>query len=240
MIGRGLYALTPDWDDTRRMVETSARILDAGCRLLQYRHKRADITQRTAQAAALRALTRRHGALLIINDDVDLALACEADGVHLGADDGDLAQARARLDAAHSGNGLVAEGRCGVNGHGASSSHCAEQRSAMAVRILGATCYQSIERAREAATAGADYLAFGSFHASASKPGARRAQPALLEAAKAATGLPLCAIGGITPARAPALIEAGADLLAVISALYDADDAFRAARQFVQFFEEHA
>ncbi len=219
MIRRGLYAVTPDWDDTRRLLDVTARILEAGCRVLQYRHKRADATLRSAQAMALRTLTRRHDALLIINDEIDLALAVEADGVHLGADDGDLAQARARLDALRPGHG---------------------QAQAMPGRILGATCYQSIERARAAAAAGADYLAFGSFFASSSKPGARRAQPALLGAARAATGLPLCAIGGITPARAPALIEAGADLLAVISALYDSDDAYRAARRFMQFFEETA
>ncbi len=219
MIRRGLYAVTPDWDDTRRLLDVTARILEAGCRLLQYRHKHADAMLRSAQATALRALTRRHDALLIINDSVDLALACEADGVHLGADDGDLGQARARLDAAQPSHG---------------------QAPGVPARMLGASCYQDIERACAAAAAGADYLAFGSFFASTSKPGAPRAQATLLGAAKAATGLPLCAIGGITPARAPALIEAGADLLAVISALYDADDAYRAARRFVQLFEENA
>ena len=206
---RGLYAVTPDWGDTRRLLEATTAILDAGCRLVQYRNKTASPCHRQEQAVALRGLTRRHGARLIVNDDLELALFCEADGVHLGEDDGELAAARTCLDTSTSTG-----------------------------RILGASCYQSLERALAAAKAGADYLAFGSFFASPSKPLAKRADTVLLAAAKAATGLPVCAIGGITAARADQLIAAGADLLAVISALYEAPDPYRATREFMQFFEE--
>ncbi|MCX7673408.1 MAG: thiamine phosphate synthase [Thiobacillaceae bacterium] len=93
----GLYALTPDWDDTARLLAATEPILQAGCRWLQYRHKTAPAALRLAQARALRALTRRYGAHLIINDDVRLALAVGADGAHLGRDDGDLAAARMAL-----------------------------------------------------------------------------------------------------------------------------------------------
>lgn len=95
--------------------------------------------------------------------------------------------------------------------------------------IIGVSCYDGIDRARAAATAGADYLAFGSFFPSPTKPGARRAHPELLRQT-ASLGLPRVAIGGITPDNAPALIAAGADLVAVISAVFDAPDPVAAAR----------
>jgi len=106
-------------------------------------------------------------------------------------------------------------------------------------RILGASCYRGLERARRAVAAGADYVAFGSFHPSPTKPDAARADPDLLRQARD-LGVPLCAIGGITLANAPALLAAGADLLAVISAVYDAPDPGAASRAFLQLFETTA
>jgi thiamine-phosphate pyrophosphorylase len=204
---RGLYAITPDWNDTRRLLEVTEAILGAGCRVLQYRNKQTSDCHRQEQAVALRGLTSKYSARLIINDDLDLALFCDADGVHLGEDDGLLAAARPRLDAAGPGE------------------------------LLGASCYQSLPLAVAAAKAGADYLAFGSFFASPTKPRARRADPALIQAAKRETGLLICAIGGITADNAGDLITAGADLLAVISALYDAPDPYQAALNFTQLFK---
>jgi thiamine-phosphate pyrophosphorylase len=95
--------------------------------------------------------------------------------------------------------------------------------------IIGASCYDSLERAQRAVAAGADYLAFGSFFASSVKPEATRAHPSLLTAAKARWRVPVVAIGGISATNAPALIAAGADALAVISALFDAPDVAAAA-----------
>ena len=204
----GLYAITPDWNDTRRLLSVTEAILDAGCRILQYRNKSTSPCHAQEQAVALRGLTRKYAAHLIINDDLELALFSEADGVHLGEDDGQLAAARARLDASG----------CG--------------------KVLGASCYQSVPLALAAARAGADMIAFGSFFASPTKPNAARADPSLIAAAKRETGLPVCAIGGITPDNAGDLIAAGADLLAVISALYDAPDPHLAALKFIQLFTE--
>jgi thiamine-phosphate pyrophosphorylase len=96
--------------------------------------------------------------------------------------------------------------------------------------IVGASCYDSLERAQGAIAGGADYIAFGSFFASLVKPDAVRAQPSLLTAAKARWSAPVVAIGGITAANAPALVAAGADALAVITALFDASDIAAAAR----------
>ncbi len=101
--------------------------------------------------------------------------------------------------------------------------------------IIGVSCYDSLERARHFAAAGADYLAFGAFFASPTKPAARRATPELLQAARA-FGTPLVAIGGISADNAQALIVAGADAVAVISALFGAPDVRAAARQLSNLF----
>src|SRR5690606_21968162 len=92
-----------------------------------------------------------------------------------------------------------------------------------------------LERAEAAAAAGASYLAFGAFFPSPTKPGARRATPRLLHAA-ARFGLARVAIGGITPDNAPGLVEAGADMLAVISGVFDAEDPVAAARAYRDAF----
>jgi thiamine-phosphate pyrophosphorylase len=95
----GVYLLTPDLDDTARLLATTRAALAAGVRVVQYRHKDADAALRLAQARALRELTAVFGARLIVNDDLDLALAVRADGLHAGRDDGDPARLRALLPA---------------------------------------------------------------------------------------------------------------------------------------------
>jgi thiamine-phosphate pyrophosphorylase len=199
----GLYAVTPAGDDTPALIAAVEAALAGGARLLQYRNKPAPAALRLSQASALLVLCRRYRVPLIINDDLDLALAVSADGLHLGAEDGSLAAARARLGTA---------------------------------KILGASCYDRLEAALEAARLGADYVAFGSFFPSSVKPGAVRAPLALLREAKRRLSVPVVAIGGITLENAPRLIAAGADGVAVISALFGADDVELAARRFSTLF----
>ncbi len=103
-------------------------------------------------------------------------------------------------------------------------------------KLIGASCYDDLQRARSAATQGADYVAFGSFFASSVKPAAVRAQLSLLPAARQ-FGLPVVAIGGITLDNAGNLIDAGADAIAVISALFAAPDPELAARKFCRLFQ---
>ncbi|GAB4124695.1 MAG: thiamine phosphate synthase [Sideroxydans sp.] len=93
----GLYAITPDEPDTTELLRKVRLALRGGARLLQYRNKSAAPALRQQQAQALRQLTREFAATFIINDEVELAAHVEADGVHLGAADGDLAAARAAL-----------------------------------------------------------------------------------------------------------------------------------------------
>jgi thiamine-phosphate pyrophosphorylase len=200
----GLYALTPDLLDTDELVERVANAIDGGASALQYRSKIASPPLQRAQALALRDLCASRSITFIVNDDVDLAFAVDADGVHLGRDDAPVARARRRLG-----------------------------KSA----IIGASCYDSLERAAAAIEAGADYVAFGSFFPSTVKPDTVRAQPSLLSAAKARwNNVATVAIGGITPATAPALIAAGADALAVITAVFEAVDVAAAARAFRDAF----
>jgi len=91
---RGLYAVTPDDDDTGRLVSHVEAAVSGGARTVQYRHKHASPSLRATQARALSDVCRRHGALFIVNDDARLAAHAGADGVHLGEDDGDVAAAR--------------------------------------------------------------------------------------------------------------------------------------------------
>jgi thiamine-phosphate pyrophosphorylase len=102
-------------------------------------------------------------------------------------------------------------------------------------RILGASCYNDRALAHAAVKAGADYVAFGSVFPSPTKPAAVRAPLGLFQEAKA-LGVPLAAIGGITLENAPQLIAAGADLLAVISDLFDAPDIRQRARDYGKLF----
>ena len=94
---KGLYLVTPDWDDTDRLVQVTEQALQGGASLVQYRHKTADAEVRYTQASALLSLCRRYGCPLIINDYADLCIALDADGVHVGGTDASVAEIRALL-----------------------------------------------------------------------------------------------------------------------------------------------
>ena len=196
---KGLYAITPDETDTEELLRKVSLVLQGGARILQYRNKAANAPLRLRQAKALRELTKEFSVLLIINDDAKLAQQIDADGAHLGGEDGSVAAARAVL-----GSG----------------------------KLIGVSCYNRLGLAHEAVRQGADYVAFGSFFASAVKPAAVAASPDLLRQARREIGVPLVAIGGITVQNGTQLLEAGADVLAVISAVFGATDIQDAARQF--------
>ena len=201
----GLYAVTPDGADTPALLAGVEAALSGGARLLQYRNKSADAALRLTQGRALLALCRQYQVPLIINDHLELALALDAQGLHVGGEDGPVAEARKRL------------GRD---------------------KILGVSCYGRIENGRAAAEAGATYVAFGGFFPSKVKPGAARTPVSLLGEAKRAVKLPVVAIGGITLDNAPQLISAGADAVAVISALFEAADVRATAQRFTNLFKQ--
>jgi thiamine-phosphate pyrophosphorylase len=188
---------------------------------------------RAAVAAALRG-----GALLIQYRDKhsdaavrranarELAALCNEHGAKLIInDDAELAHA--------------------VGAHGAHLGHAdaslAQARTALgAAAILGASCGPSLERGQAAAAAGASYLAFGRFFVSQTKPDAPQADPEVLRQARRQFRLPLCAIGGVTPHNAGALIEAGADLIAAVDGVFSdprPEAVEEAARAYSRLFD---
>ena len=202
---RGLYAITaPVADGAAALAAAVAAAIDGGARIVQYRDKSDDEHRRLVEAKALRDACRARAVPLVINDDVALAAAIGADGVHVGLEDASVREARAALGAG---------------------------------RIVGATCHASLELAREAVRAGADYVAFGSFFASPTKPGATPAPLELLRAARAELDVPIAAIGGIDARRGERLLAAGASYLAVVSGLFGARDVRRAAQGYARLFE---
>ena len=195
---RGLYAITDSaLLADGRLVPYVEAALTGGARLLQYRDKSGDAGRRLEEAAQLKELCQRHGAQLLINDDLALASELQV-GVHLGRDDGSLREAR-------------------------------EQLGPQA--IIGATCQADLDYAAEAVEAGASYIAFGRFFQSETKPGAPAATSELLTRARQRFSLPIVAIGGITVDRAPPLLKAGADLLAVVHGLFGAESAAEVQRR---------
>jgi thiamine-phosphate pyrophosphorylase len=94
---RGLYIVTPDWDDTDRLLDATHQALESGAVLVQYRNKTAGAALREEQAGALLALCRRHERPLVINDHLDLCLRLDADGVHVGGTDARVADVLAAL-----------------------------------------------------------------------------------------------------------------------------------------------
>jgi len=202
---RGLYAVTDRELARDRPLPAMVRdALAGGARLVQYRDKTTDHERRLAEARSLVALCRAAGALLIVNDDVELAVACNADGVHVGRDDAAVAAARERL---------------GTD------------------RLIGVSCYDRYDLAVAAQKAGADYVAFGSLFPSGTKPGAVRAAVSLLARARRELDLPVVAIGGITPENGRVLVSAGADMLAVVRAVFGAVDIRAAATAFARLFD---
>jgi thiamine-phosphate pyrophosphorylase len=204
---RGLYLVTPDTADSASLLAGVEAALAGRPALLQYRSKQPDALLRREQAREIRALCRRAGVPFIVNDSLELALAVDADGVHLGRDDGDLAGARQAL---------------GARG------------------ILGVTCYNEWPRAQAAVAAGADYVAFGAVFASATKPAAVHAPLDLFTRARREFGVGLAAIGGITLDNAAEVVAAGADLLAVISDVFDAPDPGARAAGYAALFDASA
>lgn len=151
-----------------------------------------------------------------------LRTACADAGVAFIVNDDPVLAAELEADGVHLGehDGSLADARARLGSNG----------------IIGVSCYDDPQRARDAAAAGADYIAFGAFFPSPTKPHARRASPDLLRVS-AAPGLSRVAIGGITPDNAPALVAAGADLIAVIAGVYDAPDPVAAARACSSLYE---
>jgi len=192
-----LYLISPPSLAPAGFADTLRRAFDGGdVASFQLRLKDVpdDAVLRAAEALMPPCIER--GVAFIVNDRADLARRADADGVHIGADDGDYATARAAVGAD---------------------------------RIVGVSCYDSRHRAMIAAEQGADYVAFGAFFPTATKEPRARASLDLLRWWSELMVVPCVAIGGITPENCGPLVEAGADFLAVVSAVWEHPDGPEAA-----------
>jgi thiamine-phosphate pyrophosphorylase len=220
-----IYAITPDHLASALLLSRSKAMFEAGIRTIQYRRKLTAHKSQLGEAQQLQTLAKAHGASLIINDNLELALEVGAAGVHWGRDDiggtsveslaREINRARARAATAGLAKPL----------------------------LVGVSCYNDFARAKVATDAGADYVAFGSMFPSTTKPHATLATAALISRAKQELGASVVAIGGITRDNATALIHAGVDAIAVITDLFSAaDDAAIAERvsAFHKLFQVHS
>lgn len=200
---RGLYAVTPNWDDTDLLIQATADIIAGGATLVQYRHKTANAAQRLEQASALLSLCRSKKVPFVINDFIELVEQLDADGVHVGGTDETVIAVRARLGAD---------------------------------KIIGASCYGSLELAHQSAADGASYVAFGGFYPSLVKKYEVSTPSTIVAQAKLEIAVPIVVIGGMTVENSRVLVKNGADMVAAITSIYAQLDAEQAARNFSDLF----
>jgi thiamine-phosphate pyrophosphorylase len=192
----------------RTITDVVGAALEAGAPAIQLRDKMATAADLYRAAVELRSLTRRFGALLFINDRLDVALAAGADGVHLGPDDIPVDAARAAARRARRGDLLIG------------------------------TSTDDPRRARQAAHDGADYLGCGAVYSTTSKPEVQDEQIGTERLAEVvrATPIPVVGIGGISTANVHAVAATGAAGAAVISAVMTADDVHGVVRTLLEAF----
>jgi hydroxymethylpyrimidine kinase/phosphomethylpyrimidine kinase/thiamine-phosphate diphosphorylase len=196
---KGLYLIT---DHGERLAERVDAAISAGASVLQYRNKEKDYPSRLAECIELRQICAKHGVTFIVNDDAVLASESGADGVHLGQEDGAVAEARRIL-----GPGKI----IGVSSH-------------------------TIEEAQKAEAEGANYVGLGAMYPTGSKEVRHMPGPTALEPLRTKVSLPIVAIGGICRDNAGPLIDAGADAVAVISAVLSHQDPGLAASEIALLF----
>ena len=197
----GLYViLEPAVQPARPLVDVLKQSTAAGARIFQYRNKTGSMKEAYAEALPLRRLATELGVLFMVNDRCDLALAIDADGVHLGQDD------LPYLDA----------------------------RKVMGPRTIIGISTHNAEQVKEAERSKPDYIAFGPIY----KPGSKQDHDPVvgiagMRAIRPLTSLPIFAIGGITVSQVGDVIRAGANGVAVISAILKAPDVTRATQELI-------
>ena len=202
---QGLYAITdPSLIPAEELIASVTQAILGGARVIQYRNKSASKTIQYEEAGQLSSLCKQHEVCFIINDDPQLAKAVDADGVHVGKEDGKIADAR----------------------------KCLGKQA-----IIGVSCYNQLENAQHSIAQGADYVAFGRFFPSRTKPEAVQADLQLLKEASQQLSVPIVAIGGINRDNAQQLIHYGADSVAVINDLFhNTQEIYKSAKIYQTLF----
>jgi thiamine-phosphate pyrophosphorylase len=203
----GTYLVTQSNNaNGRSTVDIVRAALAGGIDVVQLREKHATARERLALGRELRPLTAEAGVPLVVNDRIDLAVALDADGVHLGDDDLPIGVARAQLGP----------------------------------DTLVGRSVSTVAGAREVEAAGADYLGVGAVYRTSSKETKPEQTEIGLERVRAvcdAVSIPVVGIGGITHERAAEVVEAGADGVAVVSEITEADDPEAATRRLAKAVE---
>jgi thiamine-phosphate pyrophosphorylase len=202
----GLYAIIDSEAlGGRSHTEVASQLIWGGAKIIQFRDKLRDKSERLSITQGLRELCSKHGVLFIVNDYIGLVLATDADGLHLGQKDLPVSVTRRLLPI----DKIIG---CSVN---------------------------TVDQAVTAQADGADYIAVGSIYPTSSKEGAVVVGLEGLRQIKQAVSLPLVAIGGISKDNAAEVLAAGADAVAVISAILNAEDVAEATRQIIAKLEVH-
>ena len=181
----------------RDEMEVAAAAIRGGAKTIQLRDKQRSKSELLTMARRLRDLCGEKGALFIVNDHLDIALAVSADGLHLGQDDLPLAEARRILPID---------------------------------MLVGCSTHSTAEAVRSQAN-GADYVAVGSIYPTTSKEKFKLVGLDTLRRTRSKVSVPLIAIGGVNHTNVQEVMKAGADSVAVISAVLGADDVEKAARR---------
>jgi thiamine-phosphate pyrophosphorylase len=200
---RGLYViLDPLAAGGRDLAHIAEEAIAGGARMIQWRDKHRGKGLQLTTLEAISQICRQNDVPLIINDDVDVALAIGADGVHVGQKDLPVSAVR---------------------------------RIVPADWIVGSST-NNVDEARQAVTDGATYVSVGNLFGTTSKDDTRPATLDMLRAVKATVSVPVCAIGGINASNIRSVIDAGADMASVISAVVAVDDPQEAARRLTEAF----
>jgi len=201
----GLYVIIDTaWLKGRSHVEVASRVIRGGAKVIQLRCKERGIKEFLSIARDLKKLCSEQGVLFIVNDSLEVALAADADGLHIGQEDLPAATTRRLLPID---------------------------------KILGCSV-RTVDEARVARSDGADYLGVGAIYPTSTKEAIEVIGLAKLEEIRQAVDLPIVAIGGINKRNLKAVMKAGADAAAVISAVMEAADVEKATRQMVNIIEE--
>ncbi len=225
---RGLYGVTPEWSDTQRLVTAVEAAALGGMVALQWRRKTATPREADYQARTLAAVCKSLGVVFIINDDWRLALALDADGVHLGREDGALSEARQAL-----GPDKILGCSC------YNDPALAQQALAAEVDYIafGAMYASSVKPDAVRATLG--QIRAGRMLVEQNRAARIRMERTRMSQARADQATPrvaVVAIGGITADNAAPVIRAGADSIALINGLFGAPDIRAAARRCQDLF----
>ena len=200
-----LYAVTDRaWTGKMSLAQQVEAALQNGATCVQLREKELDEEQFLAEALEIRALCKSYGVPFIVNDNVDIAIRCAADGVHVGQEDMKAEDVRRRV-----GENMI----IGVSAH-------------------------TVEEARRAVENGADYLGVGAVFSTATKTNVGNMPFETLREICHAVEIPVVAIGGISKTNIMQLSGSGVDGVAVVSAIFAAEDPGAAAAEMLKLARE--